>query len=635
MQILTQNKQTCKHIICSSFTIVFGCQSKWQAKQKSVLIVLLFHSEKKVNLFAMFSYQETCLVVSVCCICAGFCANVFLKKRSFFMTLFLGNQEVCPTMGDFLDNAIEPPITAPYQSPLPLSGLLHQNYPNFPNKMISVLLANHDQTTLSGATRYLLSDGTTYETQSYASTITHTWDKTKDILTSNHGAIRWVISATHSPTLPVYTCSFQRQVLEVLGRGNIRTMGESLSVASINPRGLNDCYNLRQVNFFDMTSNTIESYAFLRANKLQTVVLPQTLTTISPNAFENCTSLNSINLEQTSLKTIANSAFGGCLSLSQINFPTTLTTLGNASFANTGLQSLVLPPSTTSVGSSAFANTAIKTLQCLATNCTFGASAFTKCTSLKTASFSEGISSLSTSMFEYCYHLKKVFLPSSLLHIPQSCFKDCHTLNQILGSPYPTQIGSYAFYGCNMLTNAPNCNNLTSLGAYAFQNCKNIFEVDPAPQLTTLDDRALFGFVGIQSLDMPNVTQIGERALGGCSNLTTLALSNNLESIATNAFEGTHQLRTLHIPATCTNLSATAFTACYGLENLTFPPNFDIELNFSTTRNLSRVSLENMIANLSNRADTTPKTMVLGLFNLPKVSQDYHNLATQKNWILT
>lgn len=67
-----------------------------------------------------------------------------------------------------------------------------------------------------------------------------------------------------------------------------------------------------------------------------------------------------------------------------------------------------------------------------------------------------------------------------------------------------------------------------------------------------------------------NVTQIGNEAFKGCTNLTTVNIPKGVTSIGDNAFEGCRELTTVNIPASMTSIASNAFYNCDNIKTVNY-----------------------------------------------------------------
>ncbi len=110
-----------------------------------------------------------------------------------------------------------------------------------------------------------------------------------------------------------------------------------------------------------------------------------------------------------------------------------------------------------------------------------------------------------------------IILPSGITRIGDGAF--AHSAITTLTLPNGlTALGPYAFYGCASLGDVKLPSSLTVLGAGSFGNC---------PRLSAMD------------FSSTRVSSLPERVLAGCSSLADLTLGTSVNSIGTEALEGT------------------------------------------------------------------------------------------------
>ncbi|NBO42577.1 MAG: leucine-rich repeat domain-containing protein, partial [Betaproteobacteria bacterium] len=77
---------------------------------------------------------------------------------------------------------------------------------------------------------------------------------------------------------------------------------------------------------------------------------------------------------------------------------------------------------------------------------------------------------------------------------------------------------------------------------------------------------AFNGAHNLPSLSIPDsVTNIGNGAFAGCSGLTSLTIPNSVTTIGSSAFNGCSGLTSLTIPNSVTTIGSSAFAGCSGL----------------------------------------------------------------------
>ena len=90
-----------------------------------------------------------------------------------------------------------------------------------------------------------------------------------------------------------------------------------------------------------------------RNQKIESYIIPNSVTDIGNSAFSNCSSLSNIVIPD-SVTAIGNFAFWGCSSLSNIVIPDSVTAIGDYAFYYCSLSNIVIPDSVTAIGICAF-----------------------------------------------------------------------------------------------------------------------------------------------------------------------------------------------------------------------------------------------------------------------------------------
>ena len=151
-----------------------------------------------------------------------------------------------------------------------------------------------------------------------------------------------------------------------------------------------------------------------------------------------------------------------------------------------------------------------------------GYSAFDKVLdSLKQVYFSENFEKLGRYSFNMCKTLEKVvFKGNKITTIPYKCFEECSSLREIT---IPISV--------------------TTIEQDAFNNDTLLKKINGMDNVTTIHDSA-FGGCALETIDLPKVSYLGQRAFGGCPKLNSIYLgymgliSTNVTSTDNNVFYG-------------------------------------------------------------------------------------------------
>ena len=258
-----------------------------------------------------------------------------------------------------------------------------------------------------------------------------------------------------------------------------------------------------------------------------------------------------------------------------------------------------------------------------------------KAVNLSTITIPGSVKVIGVSAFEGLTALNKINIPSALTDICDSAFSGCTALEEInLGNI--EYLGWGAFDGCVLLTNV-DISNATEICDMAFHGCTAlesvILSVDvknlPASfflgcsalksvnttSLETIGNSA-FRASGIETINIPNVIEIGEYAFENAKSLRTIILSDveNSVTLGRYAFAGCSSLESVGVPgisfSAFKNIPDHAFYGCSSLKQVV-GINVDIGLYaFGGTNNLEKISIEEGCKSIGNYAFAMTKDPV-------------------------
>lgn len=162
-----------------------------------------------------------------------------------------------------------------------------------------------------------------------------------------------------------------------------------------------------------------------------------------------------------------------------------------------------------------------------------------------------------------------------------------------------TSIGSNMFYGCPLLTCDPSSDNgsielknVTDIGNGAFRGCENITSVASNAKIKEIGSEAFFGCKKLKSITTgTEFNTIGISAFENCESLEKIDLGFGLTVIPEAAFRGCKSLRVADIPKTVTTINPAAFKGCDKLQKVIIPEGViyiaDDAFNNSTTGSIN------------------------------------------------
>ncbi len=107
------------------------------------------------------------------------------------------------------------------------------------------------------------------------------------------------------------------------------------------------------------------------------------------------------------------------------------------------------------------------------------------------------------------------------------------------------------------------CDGITDIGEKAFYGFSNVTSVTIGEDVQNIGSRAFAYCSSLTDITIPsNVTSIGSYAFFKCTSVSKLVTSNGLESIGAKAFYGCNGLKTVNIASTVTSIGSNAFYGC-------------------------------------------------------------------------
>ena len=175
--------------------------------------------------------------------------------------------------------------------------------------------------------------------------------------------------------------------------------------------------------------------------------------------------------------------------------------------------------------------------------------------------------------FSGCSSLRTVSLPDSVTSIGRRAFAFCVSLLDIRLSRNSAlaSIGDRAFIGCERLSclRLEHLKHLTVCGKSAFAHCTHLRHVVLPESLSELPRGMFEGCCLLTNVRLPaSLIRIGASAFASCGSLTVMDLPEHLLFIDENAFAWCAHLRELHLPETPCFVSPTAFLSSPRLPDL-------------------------------------------------------------------
>lgn len=141
---------------------------------------------------------------------------------------------------------------------------------------------------------------------------------------------------------------------------------------------------------------------------------------------------------------------------------------------------------------------------------------------------------------------------------------------------------------------------ITEIGYKAFENCTNLKSVTIGQNVETINSDAFSGCTGLTSITIPgNVEIVYGNAFEGCSGLTSVTLEEGIRQIDGYVFSDCTRLSEIKIPDTVTTIGLGAFFNCTSLSTIT--------IGSGVTSIEDNTFYKCPITSLTNRSTVTPK----------------------------
>ena len=296
---------------------------------------------------------------------------------------------------------------------------------------------------------------------------------------------------------------------------------------------------------------SISDSAFEGNVKLVSLHIAASVSTIRNKAFKDCISLNAVYIpaDGSMLESIMDEAFAGCVNMSYFDFAaaTALTEIGDRAFADSAsLRSVEFTPSVTRIGEYTFAESGINSVVMKSgiRISTLSDGLFYNCRSLKSVTFegSNTLSSIGSYVFYECGVLSSFFNPvASIASIGSYAFYNCRSLSDFnVNEKMIKEIGKDAVTGVNYIS-AQNT-NMIILGNILISYTGTDKIVTVPANITLIYDSAFEGntnIVEVQFASNKELKKINDRAFYGCSSLAKIDFPASVETVGYMVMDGT------------------------------------------------------------------------------------------------
>ena len=146
---------------------------------------------------------------------------------------------------------------------------------------------------------------------------------------------------------------------------------------------------------------------------------------------------------------------------------------------------------------------------------------------------------------------------------------------------------------------------VTVIGEGAFENCRSITTLTISDGVESIGAYAFYKCGQITNVTIPrSVDSIGKSAFSDCNSITTLTISGGVGSIGERAFCGCVQITSVTIPDSVKSIGESAFEGCWHITTLTISDGVESigEFAFEGCGKIANVTIPNSVKSIGNDA---------------------------------
>lgn len=263
-------------------------------------------------------------------------------------------------------------------------------------------------------------------------------------------------------------------------------------------------------------------------------------------------------------------------------------------FENSAVENVVIKGNELEIGGSAFKNSKLSQID-FSKISSIGDYAF-EGTNIESVTLSSEIGSLGNGVFKNCLSLTSFNFSGLDIGISEELFSGCTKLSSITGTEYINSIGAYSFAGCVSITSLDfistrvftiseysfnNCTGLTdvtlpeniiNLYGHIFDGCTNltsltVYDLFKSPSQNLLGNDTFLSHIGLIGDSLKSLTIVGSGVnklytsyFYNMTALETFVMSNSIETIEDNAFNGCENLKNITLSNNLTSFTYKAFS---------------------------------------------------------------------------
>ena len=357
--------------------------------------------------------------------------------------------------------------------------------------------------------------------------------------------------------------------------------GISASLATIDECAFKNCTSLKALDLAATAVTEIPQYAFYNTG-IENLAVPSNVTTFGISAFENAdlktivfpkasVTLSLGALVDSSNKDIKANVFKGTDKLETVVLPNSLRTIARNVFENSSVQTILMadetiPSSLNYIGDSAFENCAnLDGFAYLEQVTEIGEKAFFLCSNLENTVVSDALTNLGAMAFGFCTKLAAAYIPESLTTLGGNAYAGIELSKLTIAEKNEAFVLETDENGVTTLYNSEKT------VIYAVYGLTGAYEIPVDNKSTvTYAPGALAGNAITEVVIPAALEVIPDYMFMNCTSLASVTIEEGITEIGQYAFYNT-ALTTVTIPTTVATIGDCAFMYCASINNVVMP----------------------------------------------------------------
>lgn len=185
--------------------------------------------------------------------------------------------------------------------------------------------------------------------------------------------------------------------------------------------------------------------------------------------------------------------------------------------------------------------------------------------------------------------------------------------------------------------------SIATIGNSMFKGCSNLKTIVLPPNTQSIETSAFEGCTNLQFFDMPKITNIGSRAFASCTSLVNVTLPDNVRQIGSHAFYGCTKLQNISLSKNVTEISNNLFDNCTSLRNVSYGDITKIgDLAFKECYSLEKLNIPEALSEIIFSETNNPfakayKLVFEGgndIFEVKEGTLYFNDSVNNKKWII-